>query len=311
MIRLGWQAGSVSAALERAETGAKMIRFGATAAALLALCLFALGGCEEASVGDIQPLDINGREGAHPLSYDTLMRIGAAAHAGGDLANAVAIYRRAATIKQLAPAPFVAAGNTLIEMGQIDEAIVAYKAALDRVGNDPEALRGLAKAYLRTGRPELAGAPLGVAYNDTPDDPKLLQIIGVADDLAGQQKEAQARYRRGLELLPGDPALTVNLALSLAATGDYPQGVALLRPIALAPTAGPRERQTLALVYGLAGDRPAAEKIARLDLDAASVQHNLAYYERLREVTPEARRRALLALGNTTGAQQRHPAEVQ
>ena len=280
----------------------RMKAFGATASVLLTLSLFALGGCEEASVGDLQPLNINGREGAHPLKYDTLMRIGAAARAGGDLASAVSIYRRAATIEQLNPAPFVAAGNVLTEMGQIDEAILAYKSALDRVANDPEALRGLAKAYLRTARPELAGAPLSVAYKQTPDDPKLLQLIGVADDFIGQHKEAQARYHRGLELLPGDSALTVDLALSLALTGNYPEAIGLLRPVAIAPTASPRERQTLALVYGLAGDQAAAEQMAGRDLDQTSVQHNLAYYERLRKLSPEARRRALQSITSTNQA---------
>jgi Flp pilus assembly protein TadD len=279
-----------------------MTGFRAPASMLFALCLFVLGGCEELSVGDINPFNINGREGAQPLSYDTLMRVGAAARAGGDLANAVAIYRRAAAVEQLAAPPFVAAGNTLLEMNQINEAILSYKSALDRVANDPEALRGLAKAYLLTGRPELAGAPLSVAYRQTPDDPKLLQLIGVADDYVGQHKEAQARYRRGLELLPRDAALTVDLALSLALTGNYPEAIALLRPVALAPTGTPRERQTLALVYGLAGDGPAAEKMARRDLDQAAAQHNLAYYERLRKLSPEARTRAIQSLGSASSA---------
>src|SRR5205085_829079 len=158
--------------------------------------------------------NINGREGAQALDYDTLMRVGAAARAGGDLPNAVAIYRRAAVVTPSAPAPFVAAGNTLLEMGEINEAILAYRSALERVANDPEA-------------------------------------------------------------------------------------VAVLRPLATAPIGSPRERQTLALIYGLAGDRKAAEQIARRDLDAASVQHNLAYYERLRKLSPEARRRAIQSLGST------------
>jgi len=275
-----------------------MKRFSAAPLPLLALCLFVLGGCAEFAAFDINPFNVNGREGAKPLDYDTLMRIGAAAKAGGDLPNAVALYRRAAVIDPSVPAPFVAVGNTLMEMGQIDEAVLAYKSALDRVANDPEALRGLAKAYLRTGRPELAGAPLSAAYRQTPDDPKLLQLIGVADDYIGQHREAQARYRRGLELLPHDPALTVDLALSLALTGNYAEAVGVLRPLAIAPTGTPRERQTLALIYGLAGDRVAAEKMARRDLDAASVQHNLAYYERLRQLSPEARRRALQSVGS-------------
>src|SRR5205823_3514020 len=98
---------------------------------------------------------------------------------------------------------------------------------------DPEALRGLARALLMTGKPELAGKPLAIAFENTPDDAKLLQLIGVGDDLAGQHEEAQARYRRGLELLPRDPALSVNLALSLALTGNYPEAIAILRPIAM------------------------------------------------------------------------------
>ncbi len=80
-------------------------------------------------------------------------------------------------------------------------------------------------AYLMTGKPELAGQPLAVAFADTPDDPKLLLLIGVADDFVNQHEEAQARYRRGLELAPGDPGLTVDLALSLALSGNYDEAV--------------------------------------------------------------------------------------
>jgi Flp pilus assembly protein TadD len=272
---------------------------GAAASALFALCLTTLGGCEDLQSLDFDLFDVGGRSGAQPVAYDTLMRVAAAAHAGGDLANALGIYRRAAVIEPHAAAPFVAVGNTLMEMGEVNEAILAYKSALNRSENDPEALRGLARAYLNTGRPELAGAPLAVAYRETPNDPKLLLLIGVADDFVGQHKEAQARYRRGLELLPRDAALTVDLALSLALTGNYPDAVGLLRPVATAPTGTPRQRQTLALIYGLAGDRKSAEQMARRDLDPASVQHNLAYYERLRSLSPESRRQALQSLSGT------------
>jgi Flp pilus assembly protein TadD len=291
--------GSLGAAM---RLNMRRMSVGAKRSALLAFYVFVLAGCEQVPALDIDPFNINGREGARPVDYETLMRLGASVHGGGDLANAVAIYRRAAAINPNAAAPFDGAGDSLIEMGQIDEAIVAYKSALERDQHDREALRGLGKAYLKTGRPELAGVPLALAYHDTPDDPKLLQLVGVTDDFLGQHAEAQARYRQGLELLPNDPALTVNLALSLALTGDYPRAIALLRPLALAPTATQRDRQTLALVYGLAGDRAAAEKIALLDLDPASVQHNLAFYERLRALSPEARGRTLQSLRNTTPA---------
>src|SRR5438477_487162 len=201
----------------------------------VALSCAVLVACEDVP-WHIDPLAINGRDGgSSPLDYPTLMRIGAAARAGGDLANALQLYRRAASLQTDAAAPFVAIGNTLIEMGQVNEAIIAYNSALDRQARDPEALRGIAKAYLKTARPELAGKPLAIAFEDTPNDPKLLQLIGVADDLMGQHGEAQARYRRGLELAPGDPVLSLNLALSLALTGNYDEAIARLGPIAAGP----------------------------------------------------------------------------
>jgi Flp pilus assembly protein TadD len=275
----------------------RMKRFDAAASIIVALSLVVLAGCEDAP-WHLDPLAINGRDGGGPpANYSTLMRIGAAAHAGGDLATAVSVYRRAAAIEPRAVAPYVAAGNTLIELGQFNEAIVTYHSALAHEAHDPEALRGLARAYLMSAKPELASQSLAVAFKDTPDDPKLLQLIGVADDFVGQHEEAQARYRRGLELLPRDPALTLNLALSLALTGNYPEAVAALRPLATAPTSSPRERQTLALIYGLQGDQRAAEQMARHDLDGASVQHNLAYYDSLRRLSPQARQRAIRSLG--------------
>jgi tetratricopeptide (TPR) repeat protein len=70
------------------------------------------------------------------------MRIGAAAHAGGDLPTALGVYRRAAAIEPRSIAPYVAAGNTLLELGQFNEAIVTYHSALEHDPRDPEALRG-------------------------------------------------------------------------------------------------------------------------------------------------------------------------
>lgn len=269
----------------------------AAAALLLAFSVAPLAGCETVQIHP-DPLAVNGRDGGgKAISYADVMRIGAAAHAGGDLATALGLYRRAAIMAPAAVAPFVAIGNTLLEMGKYNEAVVAYNSALARNEQDPEALRGLARAYLMTGKPELAGRPLAVAYRQSPNDPKLLELIGVADDLAGQHAAAQARYRRGLQLLPRDPALALDLALSLAISGNYQEAAAILRPIALAVVSTPRERQTLALIYGLAGNDREAARMASLDLGPAAVQRNLAYYADLRRLSPQARTRAIQSLG--------------
>jgi len=54
----------------------------------------------------------------------------------------------------------------------------------------------------------------------SPQDSKLLFLLGVLKDLEGQHWEAQAYHRDGLARARGDRGLTVNLALSLAVSGD-------------------------------------------------------------------------------------------
>src|SRR5712691_612777 len=218
------------------------------------LAVITLAGCAGSPI-NLDPLSVNGRDGGGPTpNYPMLMRIGAAAQAGGDLPNAVGVYRRAAEMAPQEPAPLIGAGDVLLQMGVTNEAIVSYNAALVRPGDTQAAQVGLAKAFLKTGKPQLALTPLSKALEESPDDPKLLLLLGVTRDLAGQHREVQAYYRDGLVRAPGDPALTVDLALSLALSGEYPNAIAVLQPLAMAPTSSPQERQTLALIYGLKGN---------------------------------------------------------
>lgn len=243
----------------------------------------------------VDPLAVDTRDNASKISYPTIMRIGMAAKSGGDYANAVSMFRRAAEVAPTEAAPLVAAGDTLRDMGNANEAIVAYRAALDRNAHYPLALEGLAKAYLGTARPELAQAPLDIAYQDTPNNPRILLLMGVTADSAGNHAQAQADYVEGLKYQAEDPALTLDLALSLALSEQYDQAVQTLSALADGPGSTPRERQTLALIYGLKGDRLSAQRYARMDLGEAAVEHNMAYYDTLRRLPPEARGRAVLS----------------
>src|SRR5438270_14052062 len=131
----------------------------------------ALAGCSGSPV-NLDPLSVNGRDGGGPVpTYPMLKRIGAAAQSGGDLPNALGVYRRAAEMAPQDPAPLIAAGDVLLEMGSIDEAIVSYNAALVRPGDTQGAQVGLAKAFLKTGKPQLALTPLSKAMEASPDDP--------------------------------------------------------------------------------------------------------------------------------------------
>ena len=275
-----------------------MKNFPASAFLFFGLTVLLLTSCESSPV-HLDPQSVNGRDGGGPVpSYPMLMRIGAAAHSGGDLPTAVSVYRRAAEMAPQEPAPLIAAGDVLLQIGEVNEAIVSYNAALVRPDDTQGAQIGLAKAFLKSGKPQLALTPLSKALAESPEDPKLLLLLGVSRDLAGQHGEAQGYYRSGLARAPGDPALTVNLALSLTLSGDYPNAIAVLQPLALASTASAQERQTLALIYGLKGSVAEAARIGRIDLDETVVEHNLAYYQTLRELSPEARNRAILSAGS-------------
>jgi Flp pilus assembly protein TadD len=268
----------------------------------LGIASIALAGCGAEPV-HLDVMSANGRDsGGVVPSYDSLMRIGAAARNGGDLPSALGVFRRAAQVDPLNPAPLAAAGDVLLAMGSINEAIVSYNNALLRDQQYFPALMGLAKANLKSGKPELAMEPLSKAYAQSPGDPKVLLLLGVTKDLAGEHLEAQDWYRRGLGIAPGDPALATDLALSLAVSGDYSNAIVILQPIALAPSGSPQERQTLALIYGLRGSVAEAERINRIDLDDASVAHNLAYYATLRDLSPDARTRALLSAGGAASS---------
>ena len=266
------------------------------AALSLLLGFASLAGCEDVQSLHLDPLSVNGRNGSAPtVTYDATMHIAAASRSAGDYGNAISLYRHAATMQPYSPEPLIALGDTLVEMGKIDEAITNYNAALQLNPHASDALRGLAKAYLKTGRPDLAGNPLAIAYQTTPNDPKLLLLIGVADDFIGQHGDAQARYQQALRFAPGDRSLTLDLALSLALSEKFDQAIGLLRPIALGAGATPQDRQTLALIYGLKGDEKTARELARHDLDSASVDHNIAMYDTLRRLSPDARSRAILS----------------
>jgi len=272
------------------------MRFDRAAALCVALGLIGLTGCEQTSSLHLDPLSTQGRDGNAPaVSYAAIMHVAAATRGGGDYSNAVSMYRHAAKMEPGNPEPLVAIGDTMVDAGEANEGILNYNAALKLNPHSGEALRGLAKAYLKTGRPDLAGNPLAVAYQDTPNDPKLLMLIGVADDFIGQHGEAQGRYGQALKLVPGDRVITLNLALSLALSERFDEGIVLLQPVVRTPGATPPERQALALILGLKGDREAAKRVALVDLDPASVDHNLAYYDSLRRLSTDARSKAILA----------------
>ena len=247
--------------------------------------------------------------GTGPIpNYDAIMHVADATRDAGDVNGALVLYRKATMAAPTRPEPEIAIGKCLLDLGRVDESIDAYRDAVASSKNGTEALRGLANAYLAARRPDLAIQPLETASTQDPSNAKLLGTLGVAADLSGDHRKAQTFYSRGMAIDAMNDGLVNNLALSMALSGDYPQAISTLKPIADSPRSTARERQTLSLIYGLSGNRDVAGRYAKMDLDDESVSHNLAYFDTLRGLPADARDRAVIAAswtpprqGATTG----------
>ena len=225
---------------------------------------------------------------------ETMLKVADDTRAGGDPGNAVGLYRRAHELAPRDPVPLARAGDTLAQMQAYTEAADAYQAALSIDANDPDLHRGFANVLLALGKPQLALAHLEIAVSKNSGDARIYNALGVAHDLAGHHDLAQGDYRKGIALAPDQLSLRNNLGLSQALSGDFNGGIATLSDLVARPGATARNRQNLALVYGLAGDDVHAALVARSDLDEAAVHNNLAYFTLLRSLDDVGRTAAIL-----------------
>lgn len=214
-----------------------------------------------------------------------LMRAGEASRKRGDYAAAAAFYRRAQNAEPKNIEPLIGLGEALVSAGVGRESADAFRKALTMDPNNPRALRGLGNALIAQDQADLAIAEFEKAITVDPKDYRAYNGLGVAHDSLADHAKAQEYYYAGLEIAPDDVTLRNNLGLSLAFAGYYKGAVEILRPLALRPGATARDRQNLALAYGLAGDVAQAKKFARMDMDSREVERNLSYYAALRSMS--------------------------
>ena len=223
----------------------------------------------------------SGAQEAPTVSADAILRVADLTRGQGDLVSAAGLYQKAHELNPTDPHPLILLGETLAKLGSPASAAEAYRAALLLDGTNAEALRGLGTALLNTGQPDAAITEYEKAL-DTGEDYRLYNGIAVAYDMLGDHASAQTYYRTALQLSPGNLELNNNLALSLALEGRYKEAIPLLEQASADPMAPSRYRQNLAFVYGLAGERDRARQLAERDLDPATVERNMTYFDVLK-----------------------------
>jgi Flp pilus assembly protein TadD len=259
---------------------------GRPAAGIAACALLALSACAPNSVRTPleSPVTAEAEAEGEQGRYGTLLRMASSTRENGDPAAAIQLYRQAITAEQERPEAYVLMGEALIELEAYQEAVRTFEEAIRKDANSAAAHRGYGRAMVALHRPEVAIGHYETATRLAPRDIQAWNGLGVAYDLAGEHAMAEATYRRGLEIAPDSMLLRNNLGLSLALDGRHDESIALLSSVMEEPGARARNRQNLALAYGLKGDLAAAERIGRIDLGNDEVENNLAYYASIRAV---------------------------
>lgn len=255
-----------------------MFKVAATALVIAA----ALSGCAGNPFDDIarsRPADESAKR-PDAAKIAALVRVAEATAVAGDLGSAAAMYRRAHETDPRDVDVMNRLGDIMLRLGDHEEAARIFRRAAG-FGPNGEAYRGLARALIALDQPKAAISQLEAALriNETAST---YSAMGVAYDLLGDHGAAQAYYRTGLDLAPGNPGLQNNLGLSLAVSGRHDEAVEVLRRASSGSRATARNRLNLALAYGLAGRTEEAAKTARIDLDETAVQQNLSFYATLR-----------------------------
>lgn len=167
--------------------------------------------------------------------------------------------------------------QALRQLGRSDEAAVAATRALVAHPDDGVLLMELARAHVARGQGFYAIDPARKAAALSPKDWRPQTLLAVAYEQAERDDEAEAAHRQAVALAPNEAVPLANYAMHLAAKGDLAGAEAQLRRAATLPSASIQVRQNLALVVGLQGRLPEAEKLARADLPPEQVANNLAY----------------------------------
>lgn len=103
----------------------------------------------------------------------------------------------------------------------------------------------------RLGRIDLALQELTAALAREPENPRLLNALGICYDILGEHRRAQEIFRQLLAVNPDDLRVRNNLGYSYLLAGEYQQAVCELQQVVTQDPANERARNNLglALVY--------------------------------------------------------------
>lgn len=165
--------------------------------------------------------------------------------------------------------------------GQRSQAVAVLEQATLAHPSDKALLAGYGRALADNGNFQQAFDVLGRAHS--PDDPdwRILSAQGAALDQLGQNEEARQYYASALRIVPDEPSVLSNLALSYVLSKDLAKAEETLRRANSRAGADPRVRQNLALVIGLRGNMAEAESLVKEGRPPDEAAASVAYLRKM------------------------------
>ena len=120
-----------------------------------------------------------------------------------------------------------------------------------------------------------------LAIQDDPGNADALNDLGVARDLQGNFAGASGPYQQALLTQPGLTAVEVNFGLSLALSGNGPEALQYLGPLATGPEATPKIRQNYAAALVACGRDTEARQVLSIDLPPDQVNKAMQVFSAL------------------------------
>ena len=178
-----------------------------------------------------------------------------------NLANGLCL--RAHDLDPTNPLPLVLLASNFQIAGDDDRAIEAYQQVLTHHPENAEVSYRLGKLLAALGREQEAMETLLAGLEHNPDEPRLLNVVGILKDQEGDHSTAQFYYRESLESDPKNVSVENNLGLSLALSGQAEEAVALLENVVAQPGADEVSHRNLELAYKAAAEKDMAGDAAQ------------------------------------------------
>ncbi len=178
----------------------------------------------------------------------------------------------------------IGAGRAALDTGDAQAALSFFGRAERIAPGDARVLAGMASAFARTEQARPALNLFAQAVSAGAPEAEIAADRGLAYDLIGNPRAAQADYVRSLQRRD-DPEVRRRLAISLAVSGHRE---AALKVIETQLRANDRAAwRTRTLVHAVTGDQAGAEAAARFSLPAQAVPAMLPFLSRLSSLSPE------------------------